>query len=78
MKHHQVMSDDEWSALQRLESHLEAKRARGGSQWQEIEVLALGAWKYSDTKETIDLPTTQQISCAVCSLVVHSCERLRY
>ncbi|EON62041.1 hypothetical protein W97_01260 [Coniosporium apollinis CBS 100218] len=59
------MSDDEWSALQRLESHLEAKRARGGSQWQEIEVLALGAWRYSDTKETIELPTAQQISCAI-------------
>ncbi len=59
------MMDEEWVSLQRLESHLDARIARGDSQWQEAEVLATGAWKLSGTEGTIDLQTAQRVFCRV-------------
>lgn len=61
MRSKKVISDDEWGQLLALESHFDDFRSAGGRKFEEIKLLANGAWTFSGTQLTVDLEVAETL-----------------
>ena len=71
MRSKKVMSDDDWNRLLALESHFNDFRSTGGNKFEEIKILANGAWTFSGTQLTVDLDVAETLFTRVSPALIH-------
>lgn len=72
MRTNGVLPDEEWLALQKMSSHLDAIRQTKGKQWADFEIISRAILELSSAKVALTINDAKEVYARVNRPEVHS------